>query len=46
MPRRKTIALGDLGVAGGAAVKGTAFGQQLRPGRAMDCTIDATAAQQ
>ncbi len=46
LPRRKTIAFGDFGIAGGAAMKRAAFGEQLRPCRAMDRTIDTTAAQQ
>jgi hypothetical protein len=46
MPRRKLVALGDLGVAGLAATKGAAFGEQLRPGRAMDRAIDAASAEQ
>ena len=46
MPRRQPIALGDLGVAGLAAVERAAFGEQLGPGRAMDRAIDATAAEQ
>jgi hypothetical protein len=46
MPRRQAITSGDFGIAGGAAVKRAAFGEQLRPCRAMDCAIDAAAAQQ
>ena len=46
MPRRQAIASGDFGVAGLAAVQRAAFGQQLRPGRAMDRAIDAAAAEQ
>jgi hypothetical protein len=42
----QTIALGDLGIAGRAAAKRAAFGEQLRPGRAMDCAIDAAATEQ
>jgi hypothetical protein len=46
MPRRQTITLGDLGVAGCAAAKRAAFGEQLRPGGTMDRAIDAAAAEQ
>jgi hypothetical protein len=46
MPRRQAIAFGDFGVAGVAAVQRVAFGEQLRPGRAVDGAIDAAAAQQ
>ena len=46
MPRRQPITPGDFGVAGLAAMQRAAFGQQLRPGRAMDRAIDATAAEQ
>ena len=46
MPRRQPITLGDLGVAGLAAMQRAAFGQQFRPGRAMDRAIDAAAAEQ
>jgi hypothetical protein len=46
MPRRKQIALGDLGVAGFAATKRAAFGEQLRSCGAMDRAIDAASAQQ
>jgi hypothetical protein len=46
MARRQAISFGDFGVAGVAAVQRVAFGEQFRPGRAMDCTIDATAAEQ
>jgi hypothetical protein len=46
MPRRKEISLGDLGVAGFAAAQLAAFGQQPRPGRIMNCTIDAAPAEQ
>ena len=41
MPRRKVIALGDLGVAGFAAVEHPAFGHEIRPRSTMDRTIDA-----
>jgi hypothetical protein len=46
MPRRQPISSGDLGVASLAALEAAAFGQKLGPGRAMDRTIDAAAAQQ
>jgi hypothetical protein len=46
MLRRQTIASGDLGVAGLAATKCAAFGEQPRSGRTMDRAIDPAAAQQ
>ena len=46
MPRRQPIALGDLGVAGLAAMQRAAFGEQLRTGCAMDRAVDAAAAEQ
>jgi hypothetical protein len=46
MARGKTVALGDLGVAGVAAVESAALGEQLGARRAMDRAIDATAAEQ
>ena len=46
MPGRKPVASGDFGVAGVAAVQAVAFGEQLRPGRAMDRAVDTTAAEQ
>ena len=46
MPRRQPISLGDLGVAGLAAMKRAAFGQEVRPRRAMDRTIDTAPAEQ
>ena len=46
MPRRQTIASGDFGVAGLAAVERAAFGKKLRPGGAMDRAVDAAAAEQ
>jgi len=46
MPRRQPISLGDLGVAGLAAMERAALGQKLRPGRAMDRAIDATTSEQ
>ena len=45
MTRRQPITLGDFGVAGFAAVEHAAFGEKPGPGRAMDRTIDATAAE-
>ena len=46
MPRRQEISLGDLGIAGFAAVERAAFGQQLGPGCIMDRAINATPAEQ
>jgi hypothetical protein len=46
MPRRQAISEGDLGVAGLAAMERAAFGEKLRPGGAMNRTIDAAAPQQ
>ncbi len=46
MPGRQPIASGDLGVTGLAAMERAAFGQELRPGPAMDRAIDAAAAEQ
>ena len=46
MPRRKTISQRYFGIAGFAAIKRAAFGEQLRSGRAMDRAIDAAPAQQ
>jgi len=46
MPRRQTIRFGDFRAASLAAVEGTAFGQQLESGRAMDRTIHPTTAEQ
>jgi hypothetical protein len=46
MPRGKQITFGDFGAAGLAAMERAAFGQQFGPGRAMDRTIDAAAAEQ
>ena len=46
MPRRQPITPGQLGVAGAAAMERAAFGQQLRPGCAMDRAVYAAAAQQ
>ncbi len=44
--RRQAIATRDLGIAGGAAAEGPAFGEQFGSGRAMDRAIDAAAAQE
>ena len=46
MPRRKPVALGDLGVAGFAAMKRAAFGEQLGSCGAMNRAVDAAAAEQ
>jgi hypothetical protein len=46
MPRRQPITSGDFGVAGRAAMERAAFSEQFRPGRTMDRTIDAAAAEQ
>jgi hypothetical protein len=46
MSCRQPISVGDLGVAGLAAIQGAAFGQKFRPGRAMDRPIDAATAEQ
>src|SRR3954453_2368821 len=46
MPRRQTVALGDFGVSGGAAVELTAYGQQFRPSSSMDRAVDTATAQQ
>ena len=46
MLRRQPIAARDLGRSGVAAAERPAFGEQLRPGGAMDRAIDAAAAQQ
>ena len=46
MPRRQSITFGDFGAAGRAAMEGAAFGEKLRPGRAMDRAIDAASTQQ
>ena len=40
------VAARDLGIAGIAAAERLAFGQQFRPGGAMNRTIDATTAEQ
>ena len=46
MPRPKIVPSSDLGAAGLAAIQGAAFGEQPRPGRAMDGAIDAAATEQ
>jgi hypothetical protein len=46
VPRRQAVPSGDFGVTGRTALQGAAFGEKLRPGRAMDGAIDATAAEQ
>jgi hypothetical protein len=46
MARREPVAMGNPGVAGFAATKRAAFGEQPRPGRAMDRAIDPAAAKQ
>src|SRR3954451_3677254 len=46
MPGGKSVAFGDLGIACCAATEGTAFSQQLRPGRAMNRAVDTAAAEQ
>jgi hypothetical protein len=46
IPRRQPITAGDFGVAGFAAAERAAFGEELRSRGAMDCTIDAAAAEQ
>jgi hypothetical protein len=46
MPRRKPVTLGNFGIAGRAAAKRAAFGEQLRSGGAMDCAIDASSTEQ
>ena len=46
MPRRKPVAMGDLGVAGLAATKRAAFGKQPRPGGAMNRAINPAATKQ
>jgi hypothetical protein len=46
MPRRQMITPRDFRAAGLAATERAAFGQQLRPRRAMDRTIDTATAEQ
>ena len=46
VPGLEPIALGDLGVAGLAAVEHAAFGHELRPRSTMDRAIDAAPAEQ
>lgn len=46
MPRRQPISQGDFGAAGLATMERAAFGEKLRPRRAMDRAIDAAANEQ
>jgi hypothetical protein len=46
MPRRQPITSGDFDVAGCAAMERAAFDQQFRPGRPVDRTVYAAAAEQ
>jgi hypothetical protein len=46
MPRLQPVPPGDPGIARRAAIQRAAFVEKLRPGRAMDRAIDATAAEQ
>jgi len=46
MPRRQRISIGDLGVAGGAAIEAAARGEQVRTCGAMDRAVDSAAAEQ
>jgi hypothetical protein len=46
VPRLQPVTFGDLGLAGRAAMQGSALGEQFGPGGAMDGAVDATAAQQ
>ena len=46
MPRRQSMAGRNFGVAGFAAIEGTAFGQEFGAGGAVNRAIDATAAEQ
>jgi hypothetical protein len=46
MPRQQAISLGDLRIASLAAAELAAFGQQLRTGRIVDCTINTAATKQ
>jgi hypothetical protein len=46
IPRRKPVAMGDLGVAGVAAAKCAAFGEQPGSGGPVDRAIDPAAAEQ
>jgi hypothetical protein len=46
VPRRQPVSQGDFGVAGLAAMEGTAFREKLGPRRAMDRAIDAAPAEQ
>ena len=44
--RRKAVAAGDLRLAGRATLQRTAFGQQFRPGGAVNRPVHAAAAEQ
>ena len=46
MLRRQSIAAGDFGLAGRAAIERAAFGKQFGPGAAVDRAIDAAPAKQ
>ena len=46
MPCGQPVSIGDLGIAGLAAVERTAFGQKFRSRRAMDRTVDTAPAEQ
>jgi len=46
MPRRQPMAGRDFGVAGFAAMEGSAFGQEFGAGGAVNRAIDATTAEQ
>ena len=46
VPGRETEAGGDFGLPCGAAVQGTTVGQQLRPGGAVNGSVDSAAAQE
>jgi hypothetical protein len=46
VPGRQPIGFGDFGAAGLAAPQRAAFGQEIRPGGAMDRPVDAAPSQQ
>ena len=46
MPRRQSVPHGDFGAAGLATTQGATFGEQLRPGRAVDRAINPAPAEQ
>ena len=46
VPGLEPVPAGDLGAAGVAAAQCFALGQQVRPGRAMNRTVDATTTEQ